>query len=150
MGKIKFKGGVSSKDFEIVEESSGEVKIKNSSDGIDLLKADSTSITDASGIRLSSHGSRHGFTNASDKIDIKFSSQQTVSVSAGGTWTISAGMYIVRCGANTTVEYTPDGGTNWYVWIPAGGVGLIVSDGSSVRFNNSGGASENSYLTPVS
>lgn len=38
--------------------------MKNATDAVDVLKADSTTITDASGVKLASHGSRHGYGGA--------------------------------------------------------------------------------------
>ena len=107
---------------------------------------------------LASHASRHAYGGADaladnalrfSQIDKVFGTEQTVSVDAGATSTISKGIYYVRCGANTSVEYSPDGGTTWVELIAAGGVGLVISDGSNVRLNNSGTAAENSHLLPI-
>ena len=118
-------------------------------------------IRDASGndiMDIESHASRHAYggddaiaDNALrfSQIDKVFGSEQTVSVDAGATATISKGIYYVRCGANTKVEYSPDGGTTWVELIAAGGVGLVISDGSNVRLNNGGTAAEDSYLLPI-
>jgi len=78
-----------------------------------------------------------------------FGTEQTVTVAAAGTQTISEGVYYVTCGANTSVEYSPDGGTTWRTLIAAGGAGLVISDGSNVRLNNAGAAAEDSYLLPI-
>ena len=85
----------------------------------------------------------------SEQINKAFGSESTVSVDAGATYTIPAGIYLVSLGANTSVEYTPDGGTTWRTMIAAGGGGIVISDGSSVRLNNSGTAAEDSYLLPL-
>jgi len=85
----------------------------------------------------------------SEQINKAFGSESTVSVDAGATSTIPAGIYLVSLGANTSVEYTPDGGTTWRTLIAAGGGGLVISDGSSVRLNNAGTAAEDSYLLPL-
>ena len=61
MGKIRLVGDVSKKEFQIIEELPGELKIKNATDNIDILKSDSTTITDASGVKLAFHASRHGY-----------------------------------------------------------------------------------------
>jgi len=107
---------------------------------------------------LASHASRHAYGGADaiadnalrfSQIDKIFGSEQTVSVDAGATSTISKGIYYVRCGANTKVEYSPDEGTTWVELIAAGGVGLVISDGSNVRLNNGGTAAEDSYLLPI-
>jgi len=52
-------------------------------------------------------------------------------------------------GANTKVEYSPDNGTTWRDLIPAGEGGVVISDGSNVRLNNTGASDEDSYLLPV-
>jgi hypothetical protein len=57
-------GDTSSKEFQILEGASGELKARNVVDGVDILKADSSTITDASGIKLNAHASRHGKTGA--------------------------------------------------------------------------------------
>jgi hypothetical protein len=59
MGRIRFRGDTSSKIFKVYEPSSGEVQIVNESDNITLARINATSIYDAGGINLSSHGSRH-------------------------------------------------------------------------------------------
>jgi ribosomal protein S4E len=158
MGKIRVVGDTSGKEFQIVEEVSGELKFKNASDGIDLFKVDSTTITDAGGVQLSSHNSRHAYGGADalaadslrySQVKVVYGTEQTVNVGAGSTSTISEGLYIARTGANTTVEYSPDGGTTWVTLVAAGSAGVIASDGTNCRFNNAGGAAENSYLTPI-
>ena len=83
------------------------------------------------------------------EIKVTFGTEQTVSVDAGATSTVPEGVYIVRLGANTSVEYSPDGGTTWYTLISAGGTGIVFSDGSNVRLNNGGTAAEDSYLLPI-
>jgi len=83
------------------------------------------------------------------QLDKVFGSESTVTVTAGGTYTVPKGVYLVSLGANTKVEYSPDGGTTWRTLIPAGQGGVVISDGSNVRLNNTGGADEDSYLLPV-
>ena len=143
-GKVSFDGGASGKKYEIRETTSGEVEIYNASDGVVLLEADATSVKDAGGVQLSSHGSRHAYGGADalaadalryQQIQVVFGTEQTISV-APGTQVISEGVYIARLGANTSIEYSPDGGTTWYTLIAAGGIGIVFSDGSNVRFNN--------------
>ena len=85
----------------------------------------------------------------SEQINKAFNSESTVTVDASGTYTIPAGIYLVSLGANTSVEYTPDGGTTWRTLIAAGGGGVVISDGSSVRLNNGGTSAEDSYLLPL-
>jgi len=84
------------------------------------------------------------------KLSKSFGTESTVSVPAGGTSVISKGVYLVSLGANTSVEYSPDGGTTWRTLLPAGTGGVVISDGSNVRLNNAGAAAENSYLLPLS
>ena len=92
--------------------------------------------------RLNSHASRHGYGGEDaipedalrfSQIAKSFGSESSVSVDAGATYTVPKGVYLVSLAANTSVEYTPDGGTTWRTLIPAGQGGLVVSDGSSVR-----------------
>ena len=158
MGKLAFKGGASGKDFSIRETVAGEVEIVNESDGIVLLRANPTSIQDAGGVQLSYHASRHTKNGedpipddglAYSQIKVSFGTEQTVTVAAGSTQAIPEGVYIVRLGANTSVEYSPDGGTTWYTLISAGGIGIVFSDGANVRFNNAGTVDEDSYLLPI-
>jgi len=156
VGRIIWFGEISGKRYELYESAGGVVKLRNVTDGVDPITAGST-ITDAQGVSLSSHASRHSYGGADAlgddslryrQIQVVFGAEQTVSVGAGSTQVIAEGMYIARCGANTMVEYSPDG-TNWYTLISAGGAGLIVSDGVKVRFRNTGASAENSYLLPV-
>jgi len=80
------------------------------------------------------------------KLAKKLDSETAVEVGAGATYTIPEGVWLVSLGANTRVEYSPDGGTTWRTLIPAGQGGLVVSDGKNVRLYNAGTASEISYL----
>jgi len=82
-------------------------------------------------------------------LDKRFGSEQTVSVGASSTQSISKGVYYARTAANTKVEYSYDGGNNWQDLIAASSAGLLISDGKNVRFNNSGASSEDSYLLPI-
>jgi hypothetical protein len=85
----------------------------------------------------------------SANINKAFETETTVTVGAGSTSTITAGIYLVSLGANTSVEYTPDGGTTWRTLLATGTGGVVISDGSSVRLNNAGAAAEDSYLLPL-
>jgi hypothetical protein len=64
VGKVRIVGDVSKKEYQLLEETANEFKVKNATDAVDVLKADSTTITDASGVKLSAHGSRHGYGGA--------------------------------------------------------------------------------------
>ena len=59
MGRVRFKGSASGKEYRIEETADQTVELKDIDDNLTLLKADSTTLTDASGVQLSSHGSRH-------------------------------------------------------------------------------------------
>ena len=109
-------------------------------------------------IKATSHASRHAYGGpdaiASDalrfaQIDKVFGTEVTASVSAGGTYTVPKGIYLASLGANTSAEYSPDGGTTWRTLISAGGSGIIISDGSNVRLSNAGASAEDSYLLPL-
>jgi len=139
----------------LVDTGSGGAERRIVSDGGHAKVYDDTG---AEVMDIEAHASRHAYggddaiaDNALrfSQIDKVFGSEQTVSVDAGATATISKGIYYVRCGANTKVEYSPDGGTTWVELIAAGGVGLVISDGSNVRLNNGGTAAEDSYLLPI-
>ncbi len=110
------------------------------------------------GLDLTSHSTRHAYGGADalsadalrfSQIDKVFGTESTVSVPATSTSVIGKGIYYARCGPNTTVEYSPDGGTTWVTLVTTGGAGLVISDGTNVRFNNAGAAAENSYLLPI-
>lgn len=114
--------------------------------------------TDAEIMDIENHGSRHAYggTDAIPNESLRFTQiakvfgqESVVTVSAGETYIIPKGVYLVSLGANTSVEYSPDGGTTWRILIPAGHGGLVISDGVRVRLNNSGTESENSYLLPI-
>ena len=117
-----------------------------------------TNINNAIGFSVDAHASRHAYGGADaladnalrfSQIDKVFGTESTVTVTAGSTSTISKGVYLVSLGANTKVEYSPDGGTTWRTLIPAGEGGVVISDGSNVRLNNTGASDEDSYLLPV-
>ena len=130
-----------------------QLDVDDSTKRLKVYASDDSEIMD-----IEVHASRHAYggddaiaDNALrfSQIDKVFGSEQTVSVDAGATVTIDKGVYYVRCGANTKVEYSPDGGTTWVELVPAGGVGLVISDGNNVRLNNGGTAAEDSYLLPI-
>jgi len=130
-----------------------QVDVDDATKRLKIYASDDTEIMD-----IEAHASRHGYGKEDaipdnalrfSQIDKVFGSEVTVSVDAGATSTISKGIYYVRCGANTKVEYSPDGGSTWVELIPVGGVGLVISDGSNVRLNNGGTAAEDSHLLPI-
>ena len=117
-----------------------------------------TNINNAIGFSVEAHASRHAHGGADaiadnalrfSQIDKVFGTESTVTVTAGSTSTISKGVFLVSLGANTKVEYSPDNGTTWRDLIPAGEGGVVISDGSNVRLNNTGTSDEDSYLLPV-
>lgn len=158
MGKIGFIGDASKKLFEIKETATGEVDVVNETDGVTLLKADPTTITDAGGVQLSSHASRHGYGQPDAipddylryrQIKAVFASGSSVTVTAGGTYTLAEGIWYVFLGANTSCEVYDDVAGAWKTIISAGGVGLVISDGSNVRLYNAGTVDESSTIREV-
>jgi len=147
VGKIRIVGDVSRKEYQILEETAGELKIRNASDSIDILKATSTTIMDASGVKLSSHGSRHRSDGADPLFMMPFGSDTSVSVSAGGTYTVPRGMYYVKCGASTKMQVYIAGA--WTDYSTVGALVIVVSDGSNVRLYNTGTATESSTLRKI-
>ena len=147
MGKIRIVGDVSRKEYQLLEETSGEFKVKNASDNVDILKATSTTITDASGVQLSSHGSRHRSDGADPVFMIPFGSDVSQSVGAGTTYTIPKGMYYIKCGANTKVQIYIGGA--WTDYSTVGAFTLVVSDGTNARLYNTGTSAETSTLKRV-
>jgi len=147
VGKIRIVGDVSRKEYQIMEETSGEFKVKNASDNIDILKATSTTITDAKGVQLGSHGVRHRADGADPVFVVPFGSDASVSVSAGGTYTIPKGMHYVKCGASTKVQIYIGGA--WTDYSAAGALVLVVSDGANARLFNTGTSAEASVLRRV-
>jgi hypothetical protein len=78
---------------------------------------------------------------------VPFGSDTSVSVAAGGTYTVPRGMYYVKCGANTKVQVYIGGA--WTDFSAVGALVLVVSDGGSVRLYNTGTAAETSTLRRV-
>jgi hypothetical protein len=140
-------GDVSTKEYQILEAAANELKIRNVPDGVDILKADNTTVTDAGGVSLKTHGDRHRADGGDPSFMVPFGSNITVSVGAGGTYTIPRGMYYVKCGPNTKAQIYI--GDSWQDYSSVGALILIVSDGSNARLYNTGAASENSTLKRV-
>ena len=145
-----------------VDDSTGTLKVYDENDNEVMDVENHGARHDIGGVDeipgLASHGSRHGYGGADAipnealrfaQLDKVFGTESAVSVGAGATSTISKGVYYVTCGANTKVEYSPDGGSTWRTLIGTGGAGLVISDGSNVRLNNGGVAAEDSYLLPI-
>jgi len=158
MGSIGFRGSASGKIFKIKEPTSGEVQIVNETDGITLLKANPTTIEDAGGVKLASHGDRHGYGQPDAipddalryrQIKAVFASGSTVTVAAGSTYTIPEGVWYVFCGPNTKIQVYDDVDGAWKDLTGTGAVALVISDGSNVRLYNTGSADEDSHLREV-
>lgn len=147
MGKVRIVGDVSRKEYQLLEETSGEFKVKIASDSVDILKATSTTITDASGVQLSSHGSRHRSDGADPVFMVPFGSDTSQSVSASGTYTIPSGVYYVKCGSYTKVQIYIN--STWTDYGTTGALVLVVSDGTNARLYNTGSASDTSVLKRV-
>jgi len=147
VGKIRIVGDVSRKEYQLLEETSGEFKVKNASDNIDILKATSTTITDAKGVQLGSHGSRHRSDGADPLFMVPFGSDASQSVSADATYTIPKGMFYIKCGANTKVQIYIGGA--WTDYSTTGALVLVVSDGTNARLYNTGTSAETSILKRV-
>jgi hypothetical protein len=109
----------------------------------------------AGGVALEAHASRHAYGGAdpigSDalriaQIGLVLGSGTSVSVAAGGTYTIPKGVHYVFLGANTRVELYDDVAAAWKTAIAAGGAGVVISDGSNARLYNAGTAAESSNI----
>ena len=158
MGRIGFRGETSSKLYQLKETVSTEVSLVNETDGVTLLRASPTSVIDAAGVTLSSHASRHSYGGA-DAIPVNglryiqirgtIATGSSVSVAAGGTYTVPEGVWYVFLGPNTRCEAYDDVASSWKTVISAGGSGLVISDGANVRLNNSGGSNEASNMREV-
>jgi len=171
---IRFEGTETGAADKGIKEDAGSLKIYDFSAASDVMNIEAhasrhlsggadevlnlTNINNAIGFSVDAHASRHAHGGADaiadnalrfSQIDKVFGSEQSVLLDAGVTQTISKGIYLVSLGANTKVEYSPDGGTTWRTLIPAGEGGVVISDGSNVRLNNTGTTSETSYLLPV-
>ena len=171
---VRFEGTEAGAADKGIKEDSGTLKIYDFSAASDVMDLEAhasrhlsggadevlnlTNINNAIGFSVDAHASRHAYGGADaladnalrfSQIDKVFGTESTVTVTAGSTSTISKGVYLVSLGANTKVEYSPDGGTTWRTLIPAGEGGVVISDGSNVRLNNTGASDEDSYLLPV-
>jgi len=79
----------------------------------------------------------------------KFDAGQSVSIDANSTYTLPTGAWYVILGANTKAEIYDDVADAWIEVIPAGGKGLVISDGSNARLNNTGASAETSTIRRV-
>jgi hypothetical protein len=71
-----------------------------------------------------------------------FGPRTTVTAGITTKVPIPAGVHLVECDANSSVQFSYDGGTTWVTWIAASGVGMVFSDGFNTVFL--GGASAGS------
>jgi hypothetical protein len=158
MGRIRLIGETSTKEYQFLEAVANELKIRNVPDGVDILKADSTTITDAGGVKLNAHASRHNKGGADaipddglgySQVKVSFGTASSVSVDAGGAYAVPEGAWLAFLGANTRAEAYDPIAAAWKTVIAAGGNGFLLSDGSSVRLYNAGTAAESSNLVPI-
>lgn len=71
-----------------------------------------------------------------------FGPRTTVTAGITTRVPIPAGVWLVECDANSSVQFSYDGGTTWVTWFAASGVGIVFSDGFNTVFL--GGASAGS------
>ena len=64
MGRLRLIGGMTKKEYQLVEETADVVKLKNVIDGVDYATFDKTTIKDVGGVALNSHASRHAYGGA--------------------------------------------------------------------------------------
>jgi hypothetical protein len=84
------------------------------------------------------------------KLDkVVFDPGSSVSIDADATYTLPVGAWYVNLGANTVAEYYSDVDAAWLTVIPAGGKGLVISDGSNARLRNTGTVAESSTIRRV-
>jgi hypothetical protein len=84
------------------------------------------------------------------KLDkVVFDTGSSVSIVAGGTYTLPVGVWYVNLGLNTVAEVYDDVAGTWVTIIPAGGKGIVVSDGSNARLRNTGTVAEASNIRRV-
>ena len=124
----------------------------NASNHVEIQDSANTAIVD-----IEAHASRHAYGGADaiagnalhfSQIDkILATSETTVAVSASSTAVISKGIHYARADTGVNIEYSTDGGTTW---VALSAPCLIISDGSNVRFNNTGTTSANGYLISIS
>jgi len=88
---------------------------------------------------------------SNDKLKKSFQSDGSHSVSATSTWLVPAGWYIMTMphvtSASTALELYVNGG--WHYGMDFSG-GVIMSDGTNVRFHNLGSASQTIYYKKLS
>jgi len=73
----------------------------------------------------------------------------TQTVDAGSTYTIPAGFYYVILGQSTKLEVFNDATGAWVEIIPVAGKGVVASDGTKARLNNTGTTSDTSTLIRI-
>jgi hypothetical protein len=80
---------------------------------------------------------------------VVFDPGSSVSVAAGEIYTLGVGVWYVNLGANTVAEVYDDVAGAWVTVIPAGGKGIVISDGSNARLRNTGISAESSNIRRV-
>jgi len=95
-------------------------------------------------INLEAHAARHAYGGADAignnalrfaQIGKEIGTETSITIAAGDTAVIPAGVYLVSENTAVNIEYTPDGGVTWRVVVSGHG-GLIISDGANVRAVN--------------
>ncbi|MEM2946301.1 MAG: hypothetical protein QXI87_08150 [Thermoproteota archaeon] len=79
-------------------------------------------------------------------LELVLGAGSSVSVGAGGTYTIPKGVHYIFCGTNTSVQLYDDVAASWKTAIAAGGNSLVISDGSNARLYNAGASPESSNI----
>ena len=68
-----------------------------------------------------------------------FGAEVTIPLAIGATSVLPIGIFLISAVTTVNVSYSNDGGTTWFLILPGGYGGLVVSDGTNLRLN--GGAS---------
>lgn len=73
--------------------------------------------------------------------------KSTVTTASSATVLSPAGFYFVNNGAQNSVQYTPNAGSNYFTLIGASTGGMVYSDGTSVQITNtSTGGTASTYV----
>ncbi len=152
-GKVMLRGGVSSKIFSLSETATGELQLRNETDNVTLVRANPTTIYDAGGVALSSHGSRHS-RGAADPLDYSLVMKMLLksvspSIGTGGTLGSAVSVSpdtgysrIVPLGIRITIGGTLATGETITVRVT-----FVRDDGTSAYVDKSFTATGNYYLS---
>ena len=107
-------------------------------------------------MNISAHASRHSYGGADaipaeglrfSQLDKVFGTVSSVSIAAGGTYTVPKGVYWLSENSAVNVEFYD--GSAWQLAISGKG-GVIISDGTNVRLVNTDTANAQTvYLLPI-